>query len=160
MSLHSMPRADVVHILYMPRADFRPRADTLDVCYWFWLQFRTQHPWKHWYLPQNYGGSPNPLLALKLFLESFYTWMKVRSCSKPHTFQSVLHMLNNNHLNLDGPPSAVKCVRKFGSPLGEEVTSRYVRGRVSTLVLYMQRVDFVHDLYMQRADAHVICCWF
>ncbi len=28
----------------MPRADLQPRADTLDVCFWFWYQIRTRHP--------------------------------------------------------------------------------------------------------------------
>ncbi len=51
--------------------------------------------------------------------------MKVRSWLKSHTFQSALHMLNVDHLNIDGPPFPVKCVRKFRSALGEEVTSRY-----------------------------------
>ncbi len=32
-------------------------------------------------------------------------------------------MLSVDHLNTDGPPLAVKCVRKFGSALGGEVTS-------------------------------------
>ncbi len=31
-------------------------------------------------------------------------------------------MLSADHLNIDGPPLAVKCVRKFGSALGGEVT--------------------------------------
>ncbi len=30
-------------------------------------------------------------------------------------------MLNVDHSNIDDPSLAVKCVRKFGSPLGEEV---------------------------------------
>ncbi len=49
--------------------------------------------------------------------------MKVRSWSKPHTFQSALRMLSADHLNIDGPLFPVKCVRKFGSALGGEVTS-------------------------------------
>ncbi len=32
-------------------------------------------------------------------------------------------MLSVDHSNIDGPPLAVKCVRKFGSALGGEVTS-------------------------------------
>ncbi len=47
--------------------------------------------------------------------------MKVRSWSKRHTFQSALHMLSADHLNIDGPPFSVKCVRKFRSALGGEV---------------------------------------
>ncbi len=52
--------------------------------------------------------------------------MKVRSWLKSHIFQSTLHMLSVDHLNIDGPPFPVKCVRKFGSALGGEVTSRCV----------------------------------
>ncbi len=63
--------------------------------------------------PKIMGGSLNGLLALKLFLEPFYTWMKVRSLS--HTFQSALRMLIVDHLNIDGPPFLVKCVSKFRS---------------------------------------------
>ncbi len=44
--LHYVPRADSMHVLSMPRADFRPRANTFDVCCWFWHQIRTCHPWK------------------------------------------------------------------------------------------------------------------
>ncbi len=54
-------------------------------------------------------------LALKLFFISYYTWMKARSWSKPHTFQSALRMLSADHLNIDGRPFPVKCVRKFWS---------------------------------------------
>ncbi len=32
-------------------------------------------------------------------------------------------MLSVDHSNIEGPPLAVKCVRKFGSALGGEVTS-------------------------------------
>ncbi len=42
--VHNVRRADLVHILYMPRADFQSRADTLNVHRWFWLQFQTCHP--------------------------------------------------------------------------------------------------------------------
>ncbi len=31
-------------------------------------------------------------------------------------------MLSVDHSNIDGPPLGVKCVRKFGSALGGEVT--------------------------------------
>ncbi len=48
--------------------------------------------------------------------------MKVRSSSKPHTFQTTLHTRIVDRLNIDGSPFPVKCVRKFGSALGEEVT--------------------------------------
>ncbi len=47
---------------------------------------------------------------------------EIRSWSKPHTFQSPLHMLSADYLNIDGPPFSVKCVRKFRSTLGGEVT--------------------------------------
>ncbi len=110
----------------MPRVNCQPRVDALDVCCWFWLQIRTRHPWKPRNWPKNYRSSLRPLLALKLFLESFYIWMRVRSWSKPHTFQSALHMLSVDHLNIDGPLFVVKCVTKFGSALGGEVTSRCV----------------------------------
>ncbi len=52
--------------------------------------------------------------------------MKVRPWSRPHTFQSALHMLSAGHLNIDCPPFPVKCVRKFGSALGGEVVYRCV----------------------------------
>ncbi len=42
--LHNVPRADSVYELSIPRADFQPKADTLDVCCWFWHQIRTRHP--------------------------------------------------------------------------------------------------------------------
>ncbi len=42
--LHTVPRADFVHVLLMPRANLQPRADTLDVRCWFWHQIRTRHP--------------------------------------------------------------------------------------------------------------------
>ncbi len=35
-------------------------------------------------------------------------------------------MLSVDHSNIDGPPLAVKCVRKFGSALGGEVMSACV----------------------------------
>ncbi len=63
-------------------------------------------------------------LTLKSFLESFYAWLKVHSWSKPHTFRSTLHMWSVDHLNIDGPLFPVKCVRKFRSALGGEVTHR------------------------------------
>ncbi len=71
-------------------------------------------------------GSLSPPLALKLFFESFYTRMKVHSWSKPHTFQSTFRMLSADHLNIDGPPFPVKCVTKFKSALGGEVTHKCV----------------------------------
>ncbi len=52
--------------------------------------------------------------------------MKVRSWSKPHTFKAALRMLSADHLNIDGPPFPLKCVRKFRSALGGEVTYRCV----------------------------------
>ncbi len=52
--------------------------------------------------------------------------MKVCSWLKPHTFQPALRMLSVNHLNVDGPPLPEKCVRKFRSALGAEVTHRSV----------------------------------
>ncbi len=84
------------------------------------------YPWKPRNWPQNYGGSLSLLLALKLFLELFYTGMKVCSWLKLHTFQSALHMLSVDHLNINGSPFPVKCVRKFGSALDGEVTFRCV----------------------------------
>ncbi len=63
--------------------------------------------------------------------------MKVHSWSKHHTFQSVLHMLSANHLNIDGPPFPVKCVRKFGSALGGEVVCVCVRVCVCTYMMWM-----------------------
>ncbi len=46
-------------------------------------------------------------------------------------------MLSVDHLNIDGPPLAVKCVRKFGSALGGEVMfvclSRQQRGQSTPL---------------------------
>ncbi len=52
--------------------------------------------------------------------------MKLHSWSKPHTFQSALHMLSVDHRNTDGPPFPVKYVRKFRSTLGGEVAYRCV----------------------------------
>ncbi len=43
-------------------------------------------------------------------------------------------MLSSDHSNIDGPPLAVKCVRKFGSAFGGEVTSLCVRVSVSVCV--------------------------
>ncbi len=79
-------------------------------------------PWIEW--PDQ--CQKNLALALKLFLESFYTWLKVRCWLKLYTFQPALRMLIVDHLNIDGPPFPVECVRKFGSALGGEVTYRYV----------------------------------
>ncbi len=129
--LHNVPRADSVHLLSMPRADFQPRADTLDVYCWFWHQIWTRHPWKPRNWPYNYEGSLSLPLELKVFLEAFYTWMKVRSWLKPHTFQSAFHMLSADHWNIDGPPFPVK-LRKFRSALGGEVAYRCVRVCVLT----------------------------
>ncbi len=47
--------------------------------------------------------------------------MEVHSWSKLQTFQSTFHMLGVDHLNIDGPPFPVKCVRKFGSALGKVI---------------------------------------
>ncbi len=132
-----------------------PRADTLDVCCWFWLQFRTRHPWKPRNWHQNYGGILSPLLALKIFLESFYTGMKVRSWLKSHTFQSALHMLNVDHLNIDGPPFPVKCVRKFGSTLGGAVTYKVVCEQCKVVQFIM-----VHLTRMEtaRLSVYIVTC--
>ncbi len=46
-------------------------------------------------------------------------------------------MLRVDHSNIDGPPLAVKCVRKFGSALGGEVTAV----RVCVCVCVRARVD-------------------
>ncbi len=50
--------------------------------------------------------------------------MKLRFWSKPRTFQSALCMQSADHLNIDGSPFPVKCVGKFSSVFGEEVTHR------------------------------------
>ncbi len=97
----------------MSRAGVQPRVETLDVHCWFWLQFQTRHPWKPRNWPQNYGDNLSLLLAMKIFLESFYFWMKVRSWLKSRTFESALHMLSVNYLNIDGPIFPVKCVKKI-----------------------------------------------
>ncbi len=52
--------------------------------------------------------------------------MKVRSWSKPHTFQSAPRMLSVDHLNIDGLLFPVKCVRKLRSALCGEVVHRSV----------------------------------
>ncbi len=124
--LHNVTRADSVHVLSMPRADFHPRAETLDVCCWFVYQIWTRHTWNPGIAHKIMGGSLNLPLALKLFLKSFYTWMKVRSWSKFHTWKSALRMLSADHLNIDGPRFPVKIVRKFRSALGGEVACRCV----------------------------------
>ncbi len=126
-------RARVCVCVHIPRADFWPRADTFDVHCWVWLQSRIRPLWKPRNWPQNYRGyrgGVNLFLALKLFLKSFYALMKVRSWIKYRTFQSALHMLIVDHINIDGPPFPVKCVRKFGSVLGGEVTYRSVHACV------------------------------
>ncbi len=43
---------------------------------------------------------------------------------KTSQFQFALCMLSADHLNIDGPPFPVKCVRKMRSTLGGEVTRR------------------------------------
>ncbi len=43
-------------------------------------------------------------------------------------------MLSGDHSNIDGPPLAVKCVRKFGSAPGGEVMCVCVRARVFVCV--------------------------
>ncbi len=52
--------------------------------------------------------------------------MKVRSWSKPHTFQYALHMLTIDHLNIDSLLFSANYVRKLGFALGGEVTSMCV----------------------------------
>ncbi len=69
--LHNVPRTDSAHVLSMPRADFQPRSNTLDVCCWFWHQIRTRHLENPEIDHKIMGGSLSPALALKLFLESF-----------------------------------------------------------------------------------------
>ncbi len=94
--------------------------------------------------------------------------MKVRSWLKSHAFQSVLHMLSVDHSNIDGPPLAVKCVSKFESSLGGEVTCVCVRAHVRVCVCVcvcvylhnMARADIVHVLYMPRADTLDARSWF
>ncbi len=90
--------------------------------------------------------------------------MKVRSWSKPHTFQSALCMLRADHFNIDGPPFPVKCVRKFRYALGEEVTYRCVC--VHVYLHNISRAEIMHVLYMPtadfqpRADTLDIRCWY
>ncbi len=52
--------------------------------------------------------------------------MKVDFWLKSHTFQYALHMLSVDYLNINDSPFLVKCVRKFKSALGGEVTYRCV----------------------------------
>ncbi len=120
-----------VSVLYMSRADFWPRAD-------FCPRATSDQERTHSMSTVSFGFNfglvilENPgidlslHITLKLFLESFYTWMKVCSWSKSHTFQSAFHMLNVEHLNTDGPLFPVKCVGKFRSTLGGEVTYKCV----------------------------------
>ncbi len=61
--------------------------------------------------------------------------MKVSSRLKSHTLQSALDMLSVDHLNIDGPPFPVKCVRKFRSALGGEVTYRCVCDKSSFILI-------------------------
>ncbi len=69
--------------------------------------------------------------------------MKVRSWSKPHIFQSTLRMLSADHLNIDGSPFPVKCVRKLRSALGGDVMYRCV----CVYTYNVRKADFVHVLY-------------
>ncbi len=48
--------------------------------------------------------------------------MKVCSWLKSRTFQCALHMQSVDHLNIDGSPFPVKCVRKCWFALGGEIT--------------------------------------
>ncbi len=63
-------------------------------------------------------------------------------------------MLSADHLNIDGPPFPVKCVRKVRSALGGEVAYRgvCVRVRARTYLHDVPRVDIVHVLYISTAD--------
>ncbi len=56
-------------------------------------------------------------------------------------------MQSVDHLNIDGPPCPVKCVRKFGSALGGEITYKGVH----TCTFFTSVDDFV--------DARGIQCW-
>ncbi len=81
----------------MPRVDFRPRVDThamSAVDFGYSPSLKTQE------LAPKLWGSLSPPLALKLFLESFYTWMKVRSMLNSHSLQSALHTLSVDHIKL------------------------------------------------------------
>ncbi len=86
--------------------------------------------------------------------------MKVCSWSKSRTFQSILHMLRIDHLNIDSPPFPVKSVRQFGSALGGEVVvvcvcvcapgvGAHVRAHALTRGA---KSGIVHVLHMQSAD--------
>ncbi len=70
--------------------------------------------------------------------------MKVRPWSKPHTFQSALCMLSVDPVNIDGPPFLVKCVRKFRSTLGREVTIGVHIGVCMHAYVYMHMYLYVH----------------
>ncbi len=91
-----------MHVFFVPRADFRARADILVLVS---------------VLDSSYLKTQE--LTIKLWkIALVHPW------SKPRTFQSSHHMLRADHLNIDGPTFPVKCVRKFRSALGGEVTHR------------------------------------
>ncbi len=74
-------------------------------------------------------------------------------------------MLSADHLNIDGPPLAVMCVRKFRSVLGGEVTYKGMSVCVCLCLHNVPRADIVHVLHMRsadlrpRADTLEVRCW-
>ncbi len=50
-------------------------------------------------------------------------------------------MLSGDHSNIDGPPLAVKCVIKFGSALGGEVTRARARVWGCTYTMCQERTS-------------------
>ncbi len=71
-------------------------------------------------------GYPESALDIEIISRIILTMNESSPWSKPHTFQSALRMLCSDHLNIDGPPFPVKCVRKFRSAFSGEVTYRCV----------------------------------
>ncbi len=72
--------------------------------------------------------------------------------TKPHTFRSALRMLSDDHLNIDGSLFLVKCVRKFKSALGGEVT--YMRAYVCMPAYLHVRVGIY--MYTHARSLHPI----
>ncbi len=71
--LHDTPRADIAHVLYMPKVDFQPRTDHSMPAVGFGFSFGLVILKILLGInPKNYGGGPSPLLALILFLKSFH----------------------------------------------------------------------------------------
>ncbi len=68
-------------------------------------------------------------------------------------------MLNVDDSDIDGPPLAVKCVRKFGSALVEKLRARAFVC-VCVCVSNVQRGNLVYVLYIPRAGVLNVHCWF